>query len=215
MELFWLKGFGSTSIADILSRSQVNSGSLYYFFPGKQDADRGARGLSRRHWSDAPRARLEWRRRSDRARVCAPRELSPCDRRNRVPIWLPDRQSRATDTRARPTPFVRCWRQIFGLGRCRWKGSFKAGRRSISARARELPRHHRARHSTSWKGCDARARASRDVAQFDRSITRFRDNFKAPDPKDECCLSFGPGEMLLNISPVTVLVCTFMSLVLL
>ena len=36
-ELFWLKGFGSTSIADILSRSQVNSGSLYYFFPGKQD----------------------------------------------------------------------------------------------------------------------------------------------------------------------------------
>jgi AcrR family transcriptional regulator len=37
MELFWLKGFGSTSVADILSRSQVNSGSLYYFFPGKQD----------------------------------------------------------------------------------------------------------------------------------------------------------------------------------
>ena len=37
MELFWLKGYGSTSIADILSRSQVNSGSLYHFFPGKQD----------------------------------------------------------------------------------------------------------------------------------------------------------------------------------
>jgi TetR/AcrR family transcriptional regulator, transcriptional repressor for nem operon len=37
MDLFWLKGYGSTSIADILSRSQVNSGSLYYFFPGKQD----------------------------------------------------------------------------------------------------------------------------------------------------------------------------------
>jgi AcrR family transcriptional regulator len=37
MELFWLKGYGATSIADILSRSQVNSGSLYYFFPGKQD----------------------------------------------------------------------------------------------------------------------------------------------------------------------------------
>ena len=36
-ELFLLKGYGSTSIADILSRSQVNSGSLYYFFPGKQD----------------------------------------------------------------------------------------------------------------------------------------------------------------------------------
>ena len=37
MELFWEKGYGSTSIADILSRSKVNSGSLYHFFPGKQD----------------------------------------------------------------------------------------------------------------------------------------------------------------------------------
>ena len=36
-ELFWLKGYASTSIADILSRSQVNSGSLYHVFPGKQD----------------------------------------------------------------------------------------------------------------------------------------------------------------------------------
>jgi AcrR family transcriptional regulator len=37
MELFWEKGYGSTSVADILSRGQVNSGSLYHFFPGKQD----------------------------------------------------------------------------------------------------------------------------------------------------------------------------------
>jgi TetR/AcrR family transcriptional repressor of nem operon len=37
MELFWEKGYGSTSVADILARSQVNSGSLYHFFPGKQD----------------------------------------------------------------------------------------------------------------------------------------------------------------------------------
>lgn len=37
MELFWQKGYGSTSIADILSRTQLNSGSLYHFFPGKQD----------------------------------------------------------------------------------------------------------------------------------------------------------------------------------
>ena len=27
MELFWEKGYASTSVADILSRSQVNSGS--------------------------------------------------------------------------------------------------------------------------------------------------------------------------------------------
>ena len=37
MDLFWAKGYGSTSIADILSRTQLNSGSLYHFFPGKQD----------------------------------------------------------------------------------------------------------------------------------------------------------------------------------
>jgi AcrR family transcriptional regulator len=37
MHLFWEKGFGSTSIADILARAGVNSGSLYHFFPGKQD----------------------------------------------------------------------------------------------------------------------------------------------------------------------------------
>lgn len=37
MELFCAKGYGSTSIADILSRTQLNSGSLYHFFPGKQD----------------------------------------------------------------------------------------------------------------------------------------------------------------------------------
>jgi AcrR family transcriptional regulator len=37
IDLFWEKGYGSTSIADILARAQVNSGSLYHFFPGKQD----------------------------------------------------------------------------------------------------------------------------------------------------------------------------------
>ena len=37
MDLFWEKGFQSTSVADILSRTQVHSGSLYHFFPGKQD----------------------------------------------------------------------------------------------------------------------------------------------------------------------------------
>jgi TetR/AcrR family transcriptional repressor of nem operon len=35
--LFWEKGYGSTSVADILGRAGVNSGSLYHFFPGKQD----------------------------------------------------------------------------------------------------------------------------------------------------------------------------------
>src|SRR5579872_7509232 len=37
MQLFWEKGFNSTSIADVLHSAKVNSGSLYYFFPGKVD----------------------------------------------------------------------------------------------------------------------------------------------------------------------------------
>jgi TetR/AcrR family transcriptional regulator, transcriptional repressor for nem operon len=37
MELFWEKGYGSTSIADILARAGANTGSLYHFFPTKQD----------------------------------------------------------------------------------------------------------------------------------------------------------------------------------
>ena len=37
MQLFAEKGYGSTSIADILASAEVNAGSLYYAFPTKQD----------------------------------------------------------------------------------------------------------------------------------------------------------------------------------
>jgi len=37
MRLFWEKGYGSTSIQDILRAAGANSGSLYHFFPAKQD----------------------------------------------------------------------------------------------------------------------------------------------------------------------------------
>ena len=37
MQLFWEKGYHSTSIADVLQAAKVNSGSLYYFFPSKAD----------------------------------------------------------------------------------------------------------------------------------------------------------------------------------
>jgi AcrR family transcriptional regulator len=36
-ELFWEKGYNSTSIADILSRAGAHSGSLYHYFPTKQE----------------------------------------------------------------------------------------------------------------------------------------------------------------------------------
>jgi TetR/AcrR family transcriptional repressor of nem operon len=37
MRLFWEKGYNSTSIADVLKAADANAGSLYHFFPTKQD----------------------------------------------------------------------------------------------------------------------------------------------------------------------------------
>src|SRR5205085_8566531 len=37
LKLFAEKGYASTSVADILHAADVNAGSLYHFFPGKQD----------------------------------------------------------------------------------------------------------------------------------------------------------------------------------
>lgn len=37
MQLFAEKGYGSTSVQDILRSAQANAGSLYHFFPTKQD----------------------------------------------------------------------------------------------------------------------------------------------------------------------------------
>ena len=37
MQLFAEKGYGSTSVQDILKSAQANAGSLYHFFPTKQD----------------------------------------------------------------------------------------------------------------------------------------------------------------------------------
>ena len=37
LELFAEKGYAATSIAEVLRRAEANSGSLYYFFPAKQD----------------------------------------------------------------------------------------------------------------------------------------------------------------------------------
>ena len=37
LQLFADKGYGSTSVADVRQSAQVHSGSLYHFFPGKQE----------------------------------------------------------------------------------------------------------------------------------------------------------------------------------
>ena len=37
MKLFMEKGYGSTSVADILREAKANAGSLYHAYPTKQD----------------------------------------------------------------------------------------------------------------------------------------------------------------------------------
>src|ERR1051326_5473999 len=36
MYLFWEKGYAATGVAELLQRAQVNSGSFYHIFPGKE-----------------------------------------------------------------------------------------------------------------------------------------------------------------------------------
>jgi len=36
-ELFWLQGYEGTSVADILEKAEVNSGSLYHYFSSKEE----------------------------------------------------------------------------------------------------------------------------------------------------------------------------------
>ena len=77
MELFWEKGYQSTSVADLLQRAGVHSGSLYHYFPGKQDVliavlDMYCSGIGEMLldpvWKDVPDP--------DRPRVRAAREVS-------------------------------------------------------------------------------------------------------------------------------------------
>src|SRR5271170_2030600 len=37
IELFWEKGYANTSMSDLLTRANANSGSFYHFFPSKED----------------------------------------------------------------------------------------------------------------------------------------------------------------------------------
>ncbi|MGH9863203.1 MAG: TetR/AcrR family transcriptional regulator [Candidatus Acidiferrales bacterium] len=37
MELFYVQGYEATSVAEVLDKAEVNSGSLYYYFTGKEE----------------------------------------------------------------------------------------------------------------------------------------------------------------------------------
>ena len=71
--LFWKHGYASTGIAQILKETDIGSGSLYYFFPTKEDL---------------LLAVLEWYR-ENLWPAGHPAGIRPGDRSHRADFWHP------------------------------------------------------------------------------------------------------------------------------
>lgn len=175
MDLFSLKGFGSTSVADILSRSQVNSGSLYHFFPGKQDV---------------LVAVLEFYRDGIHAMLLDPAWRGVDDPIERIFALLGAYRGMLAETDCtygcpigslalelhEPDPAVRA---LLEANFNAWTGAIEG---CLEAGADRLPRgiDRRALAEfvlTAMEGAVMQARTSRDIAQFDRMVTQLRTHF--------------------------------------
>jgi TetR/AcrR family transcriptional regulator, transcriptional repressor for nem operon len=173
-DLFWEKGYNSTSVADILSRSQVNSGSLYHFFPSKQDVLVGVLAAYR----DGIEQML----------------LSPAwdgieDPLEKVFALLAHYRWQLVETDClygcpigslalelhEPDPIVR---ELLATNFSNWTGAVEA--RLVEAGARlpaDLDRRALAEFiMTAMEGGVMQARTYRDVAFFDRNVAAIRDH---------------------------------------
>src|SRR3954471_3133219 len=175
MELFWEKGFQSTSVADILSRSQLHSGSLYHFFPGKQDVlaavleayrDGIQTWLLEPAWSgvDDPIDRVFALLNAYRTHLVTTDCTYGC------PIG-----SLALELHE-PDPRIR---DLLALNFRQWVDAIES---CLAAAGDRLPvalaRHSLAEFTlTVMEGAAMQARTYRDVADFDRSIFMLRAHF--------------------------------------
>jgi len=176
MELFWEKGFNSTSVADILSRSQVNSGSLYHFFPGKQDVLIGV---------------LEAYRDGIGERLLAPAWDAIADPIEKIFALLARYRRSIVETDCvygcpigslalelhEPDPAVRA---LLAANFANWTAAVEA---RLAEAAERLPRglDRRALAEfvlTTMEGGVMQARTHRDVAYFDRMVATLRDHFE-------------------------------------
>jgi AcrR family transcriptional regulator len=173
-DLFWEKGYNSTSVADILSRSQVNSGSLYHFFPSKQDVLVGVL-LEYRDGIDGMLLSPAWDGIDDPlekifALLAHYRwQLVETDCLYGCPIG-----SLALELHE-PDPVVR---ELLAVNFANWTGAVEA--RLIEAAARlpaDLDRRALAEFiMTAMEGGVMQARTYRDVAFFDRNVAMVRDH---------------------------------------
>ena len=102
MELFWEKGYASTSMADVLRKADVQRRQPLSLFPRQAGPAAGrARFLQRRHPGELLKPAWEGRRGSPRARLGAARRSIAPTSSDGLLLRLPDRQPRARDPRAR------------------------------------------------------------------------------------------------------------------
>ena len=175
MELFWEKGFQSTSVADILSRSQVHSGSLYHFFPGKQDVlaavleayrDGIEEWLLERAWSgvEDPIERVFALLNLYRT------QLVSTDCSYGCPIGSLALELHEPDPRIRDLLAVNFRQWVGAIEEC----LDRAGDRLPAS----LDRRRLAEFTlTVMEGAIMQARTYRDVASFDRNVAALRDHF--------------------------------------
>jgi AcrR family transcriptional regulator len=175
MELFWEKGFQSTSIADILSRTQVHSGSLYHFFPGKQDVlaavleayrDGIEEWLLAPAWSgvDDPVERIFALLNGYRTQLVTTDCTYGCPIGN-LALELSE-----------PDPRIR---ELLAVNFANWTSAIE---RCLDSASQRLPagldRRRLAEFTlTVMEGAVMQARTYRDIASFDRNIAVLRDHF--------------------------------------
>ena len=175
MELFWEKGFQSTSVADILSRSQVHSGSLYHFVPGKQDVlaavleayrDGIDSWLLKPAWSgiDDPIERVFALLDFYRTHLVTTDCFYGC------PIG-----SLALELHE-PDPAIR---ELLSVNFRQWVAAIEACLDDAGGRLPlALDRHRLAEFVlTVMEGAVMQARTHRDIASFDRNVAVLRDHF--------------------------------------
>ncbi|HET9229732.1 MAG TPA: TetR/AcrR family transcriptional regulator [Vitreimonas sp.] len=175
MELFWLKGYNSTSIADLLSRTQLNSGSLYHVFPSKQDVLIGV---------------LEAYRDGIEAMLLEPAWGHVDDPIEKIFALLNGYRTMIVESDCtygcpigslalelhEPDP------QIRGLLAKNFENWTAAIERCLDAAGRRLPKNTDKRALaqfvlTAMEGGVMQARTHRDVAYFDRAVAQLRAHF--------------------------------------
>lgn len=176
MELFWLKGYNSTSVADLLSRTQLNSGSLYHVFPSKQDVLIGV---------------LEAYRDGIEQMLLEPAWGGVADPIQKIFALLNAYRGLIVQTECtygcpigslalelhEPDPQVRA---LLAANFENWTGAVE---RCLEAAGTRLPPRLDRRALaqfvlTTMEGGVMQARTHRDVAFFDRAVTQLREHFE-------------------------------------